>query len=154
MSCPVDHTTRQQYTAAQQDVDKCPVDHSSYKHFIPSQPTNTNESCTSDAMDPSNNMPSTPAQQPHPTQSTLLSTSRETSTIPRAASPDSKEDAVWIYPSEQMFFNAMKRKQWDPKERDMRVVVPIHNAVNEMAWKKILEWERLHKTYVSSIESI
>lgn len=28
-----------------------------------------------------------------------------------------------------------------PQARDMRVVVPIHNAVNEQTWAKILEWE-------------
>jgi cytochrome c heme-lyase len=31
----------------------------------------------------------------------------------------------------------------------MAVVVPIHNAVNEMAWKKILEWEKMHQTWVT-----
>ncbi len=36
----------------------------------------------------------------------------------------------------------MKRKQFDPKAEDMRAVVPIHNAVNERAWKEIREWER------------
>lgn len=40
-----------------------------------------------------------------------------------------------------MFFNAMKRKDWDPKAEDMRTIVPIHNAVNERAWKEIQEWE-------------
>ncbi|KAK9473312.1 cytochrome c/c1 heme-lyase [Dipodascopsis tothii] len=48
----------------------------------------------------------------------------------------------WVYPSEEMFFNAMKRKNWDPNAADMRVVVPIHNAVNERAWKEILQWEK------------
>jgi cytochrome c heme-lyase len=28
-----------------------------------------------------------------------------------------------------------------PQKRDMSVVVPIHNAVNERTWGKILEWE-------------
>ncbi|KAJ3032221.1 hypothetical protein HDV00_007956 [Rhizophlyctis rosea] len=46
----------------------------------------------------------------------------------------------------QMFFNAMRRKNWDPKENDMGVVVPIHNAVNERAWHHILEWESMHQT--------
>ncbi len=41
---------------------------------------------------------------------------------------------VWLYPSEQMFFNAMQRKGWRPSEGDMRTVVSIHNAVNERAW--------------------
>lgn len=35
----------------------------------------------------------------------------------------------------------MKRKEWDPKAEDMRAIVPIHNAVNERAWKEIKEWE-------------
>ncbi|CAJ0769573.1 4125_t:CDS:2, partial [Entrophospora sp. SA101] len=45
----------------------------------------------------------------------------------------------------QMFFNAMKRKNWNPNTEDMKVIVPIHNAVNEKAWKEILEWEKLHE---------
>jgi cytochrome c heme-lyase len=28
-----------------------------------------------------------------------------------------------------------------PKAHDMKVVVPIHNAVNEQTWAKILQWE-------------
>ena len=48
---------------------------------------------------------------------------------------------VWLYPSEQMFFNAMQRKGWRPSEGDMRTVVSIHNAVNERAWSLIRSWE-------------
>ncbi|KAJ3218870.1 hypothetical protein HDU67_003825 [Dinochytrium kinnereticum] len=77
-----------------------------------------------------------PNQQPAPGQRIPLSQDREVSTIPMAGKFDGKN---WIYPSEQMFYNAMKRKHWTPNEVDMRVVVPIHNAVNEQAWKKILE---------------
>lgn len=47
----------------------------------------------------------------------------------------------WVYPSEKMFFEAMKRKGHDTRAADMRTVVPIHNAVNERAWKEIKEWE-------------
>ncbi|KAI1357392.1 cytochrome c/c1 heme-lyase [Xylaria arbuscula] len=47
----------------------------------------------------------------------------------------------WIYPSERMFFEAMKRKGHDPRAADMRTVVPIHNAVNEKAWAEIKAWE-------------
>ncbi|KAK8086792.1 Cytochrome c1 heme lyase [Apiospora phragmitis] len=53
-------------------------------------------------------------------------------------------DAVtgnWVYPSEKMFFEAMKRKGHDPQSADMRTVVPIHNAVNERAWAEIKKWE-------------
>jgi len=35
---------------------------------------------------------------------------------------------VWVYPSEQMFYNAMRRKGWTPSEDDMTAVVAIHNA--------------------------
>ena len=44
---------------------------------------------------------------------------------------------VWMYPSEQMFFNAMRRKGWRPSEGNMRTVVSIHNAVNERAWSEV-----------------
>jgi cytochrome c heme-lyase len=41
-----------------------------------------------------------------------------------------------------MFFDAMRRKNYSPHMEDMKTVVPIHNAVNERAWKEIREWER------------
>jgi len=46
-----------------------------------------------------------------------------------------------VYPSEAQFYAAMARKDHDPKAPDMKVVVPIHNAVNERAWAHIKEWE-------------
>ena len=110
-------------------------------------------------LPPSDSSPS----QPQPSASGLDS-HREISTIPRslstagkplnaaerAALPSNAErdtghdeaSGNWIYPSQEMFFNAMKRKNWDPKAEDMRMVVPIHNAVNERAWKEILDWEK------------
>ena len=48
---------------------------------------------------------------------------------------------VWQYPSEQMFFNAMKRKGWDAREEDMHSVVSIHNSVNERAWQQVCQYE-------------
>ena len=44
-----------------------------------------------------------------------------------------------------MYFNAMRRKGWQPEERDMSLVVSIHNTVNEQAWQHVMEWEKLHK---------
>ncbi|CAO3654442.1 unnamed protein product [Mucor fragilis] len=155
-SCPADHGQRKD------EEPKCPVDHNSYKHFIPPTASNNDEpqscpvdpatyknflpppkeGCDSTAIDSTNNMPKVSQQSPQPDQKMPLGKQRETSTIPRANS----DDKLWIYPSEQMFFNAMRRKNWSPEEKDMSVVVPIHNAVNEMAWQKILEWEKLHET--------
>jgi len=60
---------------------------------------------------------------------------RETSSIPRL------EGDKWVYPSESQFFAAMARKNHDPQAKDMKVVVPIHNAVNERTWYEILKWE-------------
>ncbi|KAI9208096.1 cytochrome c/c1 heme-lyase [Polychytrium aggregatum] len=93
-------------------------------------------------INPLNNM-LPPNQAPAPGQKQQLSIDREKSSIPMGGK---FEGQVWVYPSEQMFFNAMRRKSWDPEERDMSVIVPIHNAVNEQAWRKIMEWESVHKT--------
>jgi cytochrome c heme-lyase len=66
-----------------------------------------------------------------------LSRERETSSIP------SKNGKPWIYPSEKMFFDAMKRKNHNPSESDMSSIIPIHNIVNERVWKEIKDWEAL-----------
>ena len=58
--------------------------------------------------------------------------------------------ANWVYPSEQMFYDAMARKgtlsfgpdAGSPKA-DMAWVVAIHNIVNEQAWQHICRWEGL-----------
>lgn len=76
-----------------------------------------------------------------PTSSTFgsseLSQDRVISSIPRT-----NVDSNWIYPSEKQFFNAMLRKNWNPEENDMKTVVPLHNLVNEVTWKYILNWEK------------
>jgi cytochrome c heme-lyase len=98
-----------------------------------------------------------------------LSTDREISTIPRGnitkplselnaaeraalptpASANNEHSAThdaatgnWVYPSQEQFFNATKRKGHEAAPGDMASVVPIHNAVNERAWKQIQDWER------------
>ena len=55
-------------------------------------------------------------------------------------------EEVWQYPSEQMFYNALKRKGkgGDVREEDMNTVVSIHNAVNERTWRQLMAWEALH----------
>jgi len=93
------------------------------------------------------NMMPPPNQIPAPGQTMALSTQRVVSTIPRTVefTPEHQKDAgsTWVYPSEQMFYNAMKRKGHEPTEEDMRAVVAIHNVVNERAWKHVMEWEQL-----------
>ncbi|XP_075920973.1 holocytochrome c-type synthase [Petromyzon marinus] len=96
-----------------------------------------------DAVDPSNMMPP-PNQLPAPDQPFPLPTQREESSIPRAGS-----NSNWVYPSEQMFWNAMLRKGWRWKDDDldpgdMSNIIRIHNSTNEQAWLEILKWEALH----------
>lgn len=97
-------------------------------------------------LDASNMMPTTPNQLPSPGQQQPLSTDRVQSTIPKPAD-DSESKQTWVYPSPQMFFNALKRKgkASDVSESDMPTVVAVHNRMNELTWKQILRWEaRFH----------
>ncbi|XP_053388555.1 holocytochrome c-type synthase-like, partial [Mercenaria mercenaria] len=85
-----------------------------------------------------------PNQRPAPDQPFPLSTDREVSGIPRAGTEDN-----WVYPSQQMFWNAMLRKGWRWKEdeisqNDMGHIIKIHNSNNEQAWQEVLMWEALH----------
>ncbi|XP_069795170.1 holocytochrome c-type synthase-like [Narcine bancroftii] len=96
-----------------------------------------------DRIDPSNMMPP-PNQQPAADQPFPLSLAREESSIPQ-----SDTDKHWVYPSEQMFWNAMLRKGWrwrneDIMPNDMTNIIKIHNQNNEQAWNEILKWEALH----------
>lgn len=101
-------------------------------------------------------------QAPRSDQRVPLDTTRVVSSIPRGqnAAPapdhqnhvdpsaingahgDSDGDRRWVYPSEQQFYNAMRRKGWDANEADMNAVVRVHNAVNERAWREVRRWER------------
>lgn len=88
-------------------------------------------------MPPPNQRPA--ADQPFP-----LPTNRQVSSIPRAG-----KDENWVYPSEQMFWNAMLRKGWrwqkeDINQADMQNIIKIHNANNEQAWLEVLKWEAMH----------
>ena len=63
------------------------------------------------------------------------------STIPKGGGQE-----TWVYPSEQMFFNALHRKGKGEgvTEESMSSVVAIHNNMNEGAWREVLRWEALH----------
>ncbi|XP_073771861.1 holocytochrome c synthase a isoform X5 [Danio rerio] len=97
-------------------------------------------------INPANMMPP-PNQQPSADQPFPLSVVREESTIPRAGAEQN-----WVYPSEQMFWNAMLRKGWrwnkdDINQNDMGDIIKIHNQNNEQAWQEILRWEKLHSKH-------
>ncbi|VVT54241.1 uncharacterized protein SAPINGB_P003977 [Magnusiomyces paraingens] len=160
--CPVDHTTREAWirnagsnqkplledklnqqqqvpaphpVPAGADEAKCPVDHESRAVWLQNggEGRVNVENCSSDRLGSNFSTPSTAVD----STGHRLSTEREISTIPRASTGDN-----WVYPSQQQFFTAMQRKNWDPSADDMKTVVPIHNAVNERAWTEILKWEQ------------
>ena len=56
-------------------------------------------------VDPRNMMPP-PNQRPAPNQPFPLPTDRQKSSIPKSGT----ESETWVYPSQQMFFNALLRK--------------------------------------------
>jgi len=165
--CPVDHKARAawlEHAKASGQQPPHPIPSTASSNPIPQ-----GESCDSAEIDQST--PSAPKASSIFSGirlSTKLGQDRETSTIPRAAPtvaqslPQRKnvgpashgtlanneqesgrdKSGNWIYPSEQMFFDAMRRKNFDPQAQDMKSIVPIHNAVNERAWKEIRVWEQ------------
>ena len=102
--------------------------------------------------------PAEQLQQPAPGQRYRLSTNRVASSIPRSFEDvvstaggtggppvhqaGAEGQGTWMYPSEQQYFNAMRRKGWGPQETDMHAVVAIHNSVNEQSWREVLKWEQ------------
>lgn len=163
-ACPVDHKTRDAWLAQAREAEalkaasqpsKCPVDHTAQP-----APKSWTQTFTSYLW---SSPPPAPEPAAPPRRHAGLDTDRVVSSIPRttgapAACPvDHGEADVrpanhemesgldpsgnWVYPSEKMFFDAMKRKGYDAQVADMKTVVPIHNAVNEKAWEQIKKWE-------------
>lgn len=135
--CPVQHNAGKA---------ECPVRHNTTLQFGSECPATAHlqQSIMTDDIDPTNMMPP-PNQRPAPDQPFSLSTERETSHIPRA----DKQGECWVYPSPQMFWNAMLRKGWrwkddDLNQDDMNHIIRIHNVNNEEAWREVLKWEALH----------
>lgn len=91
-------------------------------------------------IDPRNVMPLNPNQIAHPDQKRKLPVEREVSSIPKG------EGETWQYPSEQMFYNALKRKGKgdDVDEELVSTILKIHNNMNEQTWEKVVDWEKLH----------
>jgi len=69
----------------------------------------------------------------------MESLATETTTPPAHQPPDS---SLWMYPSEQQFYNAMLRKGYKPPIDSIPSVLRIHNAVNERSWLQVCKWEK------------
>jgi cytochrome c heme-lyase len=128
---------------------ECPMRQTEQTKLIPSEcPMHaSNQLNNSEQINPDNQMPMHPNQIPDPDQPFDLSKNRVVSTIPK----NDKEN--WVYPSEQMFWNAMRKKGWNWRElgvdkngeriqrQDMENIIKIHNVNNERAWQEVLKWE-------------
>lgn len=149
--CPVDHSTRatwmekltgkkpSQPEAPAADLaanlqEKCPVDHTARARWMESVTVQPAEAVEEDGCSLARL-----GAEPKYSTPVELPTDREILSIPRT-------DALsnWVYPSQKQFFEAMKRKKWNPEAADMETVVPIHNHVNELAWRHIQNWERAY----------
>jgi cytochrome c heme-lyase len=91
-------------------------------------------------IDPTNMMPP-PNQSPAPGQTVPLPVERVVSSIPKGGT-----SGTWLYPSPQMFYNSLVRKnKADGVDvPDVNIVVAIHNEMNERTWAQLKEWEALH----------
>lgn len=118
------------------------VQYNVYNQRIDSSSSSATATGQQYVLDPRNNMPVAANQAPFPGQKALLSTDRVESNIPKGGT-----DGTWVYPSPQMFFNALKRKGKgdDVEERDMESVVHAHNTMNELTWREVYAWEMLHR---------
>lgn len=165
-ACPVDHKAREAWLSEARAAEAskaqttgtpsaCPVDHSARSQ----KPSSWSQTISSYL--PWSSSPATPTAPPQSSTTTPgLDTERVISSIPRSTTNASAcpvehgasanaeiesgahDSGNWVYPSEKMFFDAMKRKGYDARTTDMKTVVPIHNAVNERAWAQILKWEQ------------
>lgn len=98
--------------------------------------------CPFHKVDSHNQMPPAEVLQPvpdHDPEAALLGMEREESTIPRTSTNNS-----WTYPSERMFYNALRRKGHEPEAPDIPPMLAIHNFLNEAVWREICKWEELH----------
>jgi cytochrome c heme-lyase len=114
--CPVKHSSFTSEKSSEQ-IQGCPVKHGKAN------------------INPLNQMP-TDLSSAQGTESSILGKERTISSIPRE-NPEEK----WVYPSEQQFYNALKRKNFETDEKDISMIVTIHNELNEQCWNEIKRWE-------------
>lgn len=66
-------------------------------------------------------------------------TERVLSSIPKGDSGSN-----WKYPSNEQFYDSLQRKGYKAiSEEQVRLLVPMHNVVNEQCWQEIRRWERV-----------
>ncbi len=122
-------------------VDDCPVLRGREATNAPDQYDVYNQ-----RIDPRNNMPLAANQAPFPGQKALLSTDRIQSNIPKGGTK-----STWVYPSPQMFYNALKvrlRARDDPggpldnHHDHQSPLLTTTLATNDSARAKATMWRR------------
>ena len=153
-----------QHSSAKGSIDECPHFQNQPKEQPKTYPSECPMSASTNNSDvnPLNMMP--PANQmPAPDQPFPLSTSRVISNIPKVSEKEEnwvkrfffilkifkRKYFIQVYPSPQMFWNAMLRKGWRWQDdalspADMENIIRMHNINNELAWLEVLKWEALH----------
>lgn len=138
MSCPVKHVKKDPKDSSSSS---CPVKYKNSSIF----------NVYGQELNEANNMPTEAQQKPLANdQSQDLDTNRVQSQIPKGGT----DSSTWLYPSPQMFYNALVRKNKveGATEENISTVVAIHNNMNENTWKQILAWEALHPNTSKDIE--
>ena len=141
--CPVKHRAAAPSAPSTVATEECPVKHK-YKN-----PNVYN--VYGQKLDPTNQMPAVANQQAAPGQTVNLSTARIKSTIPKGGT----DDDTWVYPSPQMFWNALVRKEKTDgaDEKDIDAVIAVHNNMNENTWRQVLSWEHIRSQPSTSSSS-
>lgn len=148
-ACPVDHKTReiwlqqhQNQAASSSTIDKKNIQEKQQR------PLSTDREISSipRAFNPGGDDNSA---EPEPQISLPSAASHGTPSNAESETGHDQSTGNWVYPSERQFFEALMRKGNVPSSttsaKDLATsvasVIPIHNAVNERAWKQILDWE-------------
>ncbi|KAJ5172425.1 hypothetical protein N7492_005018 [Penicillium capsulatum] len=155
-SCPVDHKTREIWLQQNGNSSHPPPGAASES----GQPSMKQRPLSSDreistiprASDPGATK-TCPENQKQPASPYSASATAASHGCPSNSESETGRDEAtgnWIYPSEKQFFEALMRKGNSPSSTSsaselatsVASIIPIHNAVNERAWKQILDWER------------
>ncbi|GAA5940986.1 hypothetical protein JCM3775_001113 [Rhodotorula graminis] len=153
-ACPVDHDTRSAWLDRQNTANSPPPPPA--KHSFPAPKSDTDPHAH--LLSTEREVSSIPRWLPPTSSSSSSSTSAAPAPAPASTAADAPPSACpmheseraaavpsednWVYPSPASFYSALERKNRNPNARDMGIVVPIHNAVNERVWNQVLDWER------------
>lgn len=134
--------------ASARGSDACPVDHTTRARWLLQQNQQSGPASSGASPHPFSGPPArSPGASAFAASPSSLSLERETSSIPRYSAEAAGADSAtptgtkWVYPSPSQFYTALQRKNRNPRQEDMDIVVPIHNAVNERTWDEVMKWE-------------